>query len=359
MRTAGGRFWKSSRWATGAAAALALLAMAAYLALKLTPDWFASDRFPDRRCVLGERSYKECLDTAKARADDRRGVTTATLAIFAGALSAFGAVYTARTFRHNREAADRRHVLDLEAQALDRAGQITERFTRAIDQLGSDKRDVRIGGIYALERIARDSKDDHPQVVEVLTAFVREHAPWPARSTSSASVGRSPEGSQDELSADVQAAMSVIARRDVSKDRPGTALDLMRTDLRGLSLGKLPLPGGLQPTEIGDPIDLHGALLLDANLGEAFLRKANLRDAKFVETDLRLADLSDADLRNAMFVRADLRGADMWGAEIESANLVGAIYDDRTRWPTPDFDADVLGAQYEDGSESGSVPPPD
>jgi len=41
--------------------------------------------------------------------------------------------------------------------ALSREGQVADRYTKAIEQLGSDKLDVRIGGIYALERIARDS----------------------------------------------------------------------------------------------------------------------------------------------------------------------------------------------------------
>ncbi len=58
-------------------------------------------------------------------------------------------------------------------------GQITERFTRAIDQLGSGTLEVRLGGIYALERIARDSKDDHWTIMEALTAFVREKARAP------------------------------------------------------------------------------------------------------------------------------------------------------------------------------------
>ena len=64
---------------------------------------------------------------------------------------------------------------------LSRQGQVTDRYTRAIEQLGSDKLDVRIGGIYALERVAGDSVRDHPTVMEVLAAFVREHSrePWP------------------------------------------------------------------------------------------------------------------------------------------------------------------------------------
>ena len=58
---------------------------------------------------------------------------------------------------------------------------MTDRYTKAIEQLGSDKLDVRIGGIFALERIARDSARDHPTVMEVLAAFIREHSheQWP------------------------------------------------------------------------------------------------------------------------------------------------------------------------------------
>ena len=55
-----------------------------------------------------------------------------------------------------------------------RRGQVTDRYTKAVEQLGSDKLAVRIGGIYALERVARDSERDYPTVIEVLTAFVRE-----------------------------------------------------------------------------------------------------------------------------------------------------------------------------------------
>ena len=56
---------------------------------------------------------------------------------------------------------------------LARQGQVTERFTRAIEQLGSAQRDVRVGGLYALERIAKDSQADAPTVLEVVAAFVR------------------------------------------------------------------------------------------------------------------------------------------------------------------------------------------
>jgi hypothetical protein len=72
--------------------------------------------------------------------------------------------------------------------------QITNRFTQAIGQLGAMKAaepnlEVRLGGIYALERIARDSPRDHWTIMEVLTAYVRENAPTPEPTSQAADKG--------------------------------------------------------------------------------------------------------------------------------------------------------------------------
>ena len=78
--------------------------------------------------------------------------------------------------------------VEISQRTLDatRDQQVTERFTRAIDQLGATddktgkpKVEIRLGGIYALERIARDSPErDYSTVMEVLTAYARENAPY-------------------------------------------------------------------------------------------------------------------------------------------------------------------------------------
>jgi len=90
-----------------------------------------------------------------------------------------------------------------------REGQLADRYTKAIEQLGSDTIDVSIGGVYALERIARDSPKDHPTVMEVLTACIREHSleQWPKPA---------PDGTTRERSTrpDIQAALTVLGRRD-------------------------------------------------------------------------------------------------------------------------------------------------
>ena len=55
---------------------------------------------------------------------------------------------------------------------------------RAAMQLGNEKIEVRLGGIYTLERISRESPDDYWVVMETLAAFVREHARWKERDKS-------------------------------------------------------------------------------------------------------------------------------------------------------------------------------
>jgi hypothetical protein len=62
-----------------------------------------------------------------------------------------------------------------------REAQFPDRYSTAVEQLGSDNLDVRIGGIYALEGIAAEYARHHPTVMELLAAFVREHSheQWP------------------------------------------------------------------------------------------------------------------------------------------------------------------------------------
>ena len=88
---------------------------------------------------------------------------------------------------------------------------------------------MRIGSIYALERVARDSARHHLTVMEVLTAFIREYSHKPLRPPG-------PGGGKQERSArpDVQAALTVVGRRKRKRDI--TPVDLTRADLHAADL---------------------------------------------------------------------------------------------------------------------------
>ena len=146
-------------------------------------------------------------------------------------------------------------------------GQVTERFTRAIEHLGNERLEIRLGGIYALERIAKDSKSDHWTVMETLTAFVR------ARSLL---VRPNSNVSNLDLQAAIQAALTVIGRREwLSAEK--ASINLSKTDLRRYNL----IEANLKGADLCEA-NLKGADLREANLEKADLREANLEGAKNV-----------------------------------------------------------------------------
>jgi hypothetical protein len=175
---------------------------------------------------------------------------------------------------------------------------VTDRYTKAIEQLGSEKLDIRLGGIYALERVARDSAGDQPTVMEVSAAFIREHSrePWtpPAQDESSADV------SEVGTRPDVQAAITVIARRNSKNDR-------RLINLRAVRLTR--------------------ANLIRGNLTHTVLFGAELRGANLGGANLGGADLSGADLSGASLSGANLGGADLGGAAFPPADLSDARCD--------------------------------
>jgi uncharacterized protein YjbI with pentapeptide repeats len=258
-----------------------------------------------------------------------------------------------------------------------REGQITERFTRAIDQLGDDKLEIRIGGIYALERIARDSNRDYWPIIEVLTTYVRMRAPWPPGSSEEDSLYQrdlpapprqgqawmllnyvrenifwmpnkhrveernaqlSPSEKQQQPLAqdlipgrgdnlhipdpDIRAALAVIRRLTHDFGKQGEdPIDLSGTDLRGGDLRGAYLEG----------IRLFNTRLEKANLFNVNLERARLGDADDLgkgahleEAQLKFANLKKARLHGAFLNGSQLERAELQEAELYHASLMGA-----------------------------------
>lgn len=185
-----------------------------------------------------------------------------------------------------------------------REGQITDRFTRAVDQLGAEGPENvhrRLGGIYALERIAVDSPRDQATMVEILSAFLRSTSPR------TAGVACAP------TPADVSAAFAVLARRDVARD-PG----LVRIDLRKLCLRDVDAVDG----------DLTGMSLVDADLSGAHIGLTSFERATMVGVYMFGADMTDG------FVWAD------------EADLTGVQRNDYTRATDAIKDGATTGAWW-------------
>lgn len=233
--------------------------------------------------------------------------------------------------------------------------QITERFTKAIELLSSQEVTTRLGGIYSLERIAKNSKDDHWTIMEVLTAFVREQTSLKASLEEKKTEGTEPP---PKLRVDIQAALTVIGRRDLKKDPDGQRLDLRNSNVRGANLIAFKLQRALL-----DGANLQEANLTDVHLEEAELSKANLQGAELFKAHLQKANLIDARLEGAKLDLADLQEADIWKAQLQGtlfrsadlrrAQLPGANLQG-SRLSGADLEgADLRGANLEGADLSG------
>lgn len=244
----------------------ALVALVAVALVVLVVAAFGS--LPAR---LLEFSSSSASLTANEHVLAEGAIRTALLQAVAGVLLVFGAV-----------TAWRQMLIARGQQRLGRRVAVTDAFAKAVEQLAKDDAlALRLGGVYAMDRIADDDPTERPRIAEILSTFVRDGAP-----------------TGGELPRDVRAGVQVLARRDWT----------VGVDLAGTRLAGVRLPAAR----------LANAVLTDTNLSEATLRGAVLRGA----------DLSRADLR-----KADLSGADLRDATLTDARLSAAVADKATRWP--------------------------
>jgi len=171
---------------------------------------------------------------------------------------------------------------------------VTDLYTKAVEQVGSDKAAVRLGGMYALERLAQNVPDQRQVVVNVLCAYLRmpTDAPGEAR------------------------------HRDEEQQVRLTAQRILTDHLRPGEDAENP-PDSFWPDS---DLDLTGAMLTDLDLSRARVRTARFTNAQF---------LGDADFS---WVRFD-GVAEFGGARFHGkAGFEEAVFDSRARFVAVGFD---------------------
>ena len=304
----------SVRWVAGV-----LLLVGLLLSIQIVPEWQTR-----RASVRSSAVNPEAKTTPEQVAALQNEMRKTYLQVVGGAFAFVALVFGYRRVRVAEQ------------------GHITDRYTKAIEQLGAlnaksePNVEVRLGAIYALERIAFDSPRDHWPIMEVLTAYVRQNAPAPVKDTTKQA---------DEIAiekkpaTEIQAILTVLGRRrrDHKREGNGQQLDLSNSYLDEVHLDGAYLDGAI----------FSGALLLDyadftkahledaqfikAHLDRAWFEKAHLDRAWFYQAHLDGAYFSEAHLVGAGFFEAHLNGA--WfinahldGADFEKAHLDGAFF---------------------------------
>lgn len=182
---------------------------------------------------------------------------------------------------------------DTQARLMQR-GLKDERYQKGADMLGSNTLATRIGGIYALEHLARDHPEEyHIQIMVLLCAFVQQ-----------------PRGKYNQLTNDIQKALTVIGQRDQKQQ-----------DLEKKENWKL---------------DLFRANLSDTDLKFACLTSANLQKTNLRKTNLNGADLTNAELDGAYLENTKLK--DVKGLTQSMLNSTKHYYEGGTPMAGPDLE---------------------
>src|SRR5579864_3473026 len=285
--------------------------------MALTAGWRAIGdlpQYPTRKATELRRELDESHDLKADKrlelevsllqyeTDNQIKIWTAIVQALGGAVLLLGLLFTALNLKATQDKLD-----------IDRQGQLTNRFIQATEQLGAELQggtpnvEVRLGGVYALNRISNDWPKDYWPIADVLTAYVRHNARWVSSSP--------PVDENHKPSTEIQAILTVLGHSDPPDEgfNNRDKFDLRDTDLRG-------------------------AEFWDAHLEWADFWGAHLENAKLWSACLR-----NAKLDRACLAHANLRNAKLKGASFEGTDFTGAIFDDGTEWPDG-FDIGKSGA---------------
>lgn len=170
--------------------------------------------------------------------------------------------------------------------------QVTDRFYKAVELLESETTDVRMGALFALERIGQDSDRDYHQVMFIIAAYVRQRAGLRDDQF------LEPRSSSHPVTEDIQCALTILGRRSKTH----------------LTIEELPID--LSET------DLTKAKLHNANFAGTLFRGCILNESTFDGGTFEGADFSGADAIGARFDRCFLSEADFRGANLSHATFI-------------------------------------
>ncbi|MEU5526164.1 pentapeptide repeat-containing protein [Micromonospora chersina] len=280
-----------------------LIAVGVSLVIWRGPFWF------DRELIEGVKDpEKKVQAVASARA------TLLQIALAFGGLATI--IFTARTY------------------LLTKSGQVADRYTKAATQLVSKSPAERIGAIYALARLMKDSPRDHRAVVDLLAGFVRQSRPYDedVDYDSELEFNEGFEGRLEwvgePLPIDVQTALTALAKRPKRYESPWIVLK--NTDLAGASFIDAWVNGlhfqrsNLQGADFVRAKAVNGVAFAECDLRAANLSGASLPVSHLSDADFRGALIRRVDLRGAFLSRSDFRGAVLRGSNLHQAILVGA-----------------------------------
>lgn len=222
-------------------------------------------------------------------------------------------------------AAWRAWVADKQTNINDR-GQITERFTRAVEQLGDDSAYMRMGAIQALRLIGNDNESHISAVLHLLASFVREKSPAKKMGEAGYSIPHQ-EGVTPRNEEDVHA--SFIAK--IFDSMPGARrVDYISGDIQEsiVAIGKIGrkyecalMKMGTMHTDLSQSDMAYLRRILDCNFSCCIFMQSDIRYASFILCDFKMAFFNFAELYSVVFINCDCSTASFDNAHLNYATF--------------------------------------
>ncbi len=178
---------------------------------------------------------------------------------------------------------------------------ITERMSKAVEFLGSEKESARVGAILALERIAADSPRDHHTIFEQLSGFVKQR-----RFKKDCEIGA--------VERDILLALNVIGRRRLRKQ--SSQIDLSQCDFRGIRLRY----GFFENVNFFES-NFDGASIFDCSFSESNLIRASFLGCIIKNSDFSKSKFQNSILDNARFSDCILKRCDFTRTKVRSMTI--------------------------------------
>ncbi len=225
---------------------------------------------------------------------------------------------------------------------------LNEQYQKGAEMLGNEVLSVRLGGIYALQRLAEEWPDQyHLQIMRLFCTFVR--LPTKDRDFEPGQTDIEP-GTLLGIRPDVGAVMEILGSRSdlgiVIERKAEFRLDLRGCDLRGGQLINADHSNAYFHQSNLSGVNCANTDLTDAFLLDTDLSRAQFRNVKFARTRLQFTNLSDAMLQNEDLPGTYFDYADLSRTNFMQANLDGSTFQ-HTKAPRTSFErADVSGTLF-------------
>ena len=255
-----------------------------------------------------------------------------TLGAFAAAFVGLYGLYLANRRAHALEQQAKAQLNQsralLDQTRLSEQTQITDPFARAIEGIGNKSKAVRMGAIYALERIAQDSERDFTTIFSTLNSFVRDNVGRRSHTPDDAQVD-----SSNRPGIDTEAATIVLERLINSDMAESLTVSFRELDLRGLEMVKM----DFRRFDFSNA-DLSGSKLSSCNFGEIRLHQLRMRNAALFDCDLRDASFNFCDFRNSNFTISNFDRTSFFYCDLSSATFSSGSFENTS------FQASTLNA---------------